>query len=252
MEFALEILPQGNNTTGQGEVYHPRKKWNSGFKAGLGTVPCHDGWDVYGEYTWFHSKNSRSAEVPAPGGLLDNYWIVNLDDLGNINPFGFNSSSAKWTLNMNIVDLEIGRNFYISPRLMLRPFYGLKGTWQRQKMDVQFAGLDGDFTSQNKIKNWGIGVRGGLDSSWHFTKSFSLIGDMALSGLYEYFKTTRFDTDTSAGVFANQINLVEKSYLLKPVIEWSLGLKWETGISCDQVSFLCFSFLGTAILVWTK
>ena len=63
IEFAFVDTFQGANATegaAQGRVYAPNSKWVSGFKVGLGTDFCHDGWDVYAEYTWFKSTNNSA------------------------------------------------------------------------------------------------------------------------------------------------------------------------------------------------
>ncbi len=248
LEFATVITEQGptpapTQAGGQGKVYRPDNKWVSGFKVGLGTDFCHDGWDVYAEYTWFRSTSSSnpsgfqtvSTALPA---LVDPYWNINAL-LFEGSDFGFSSASAKWRVDMNVVDLELGRNFYVSPRLMLRPFYGLKGAWNKQHMNVAYNGVDREsidpveLSTKNQIKNWGIGVRAGMDASWHFTRAFSIIGDLAFTGLWEQFKVTRFDVTDRAGAQTSLIDLKENQYVVKPVVEWMLGLKWETGISCD-------------------
>ena len=249
IEFAVVDTPQGAGAAqdvSQGQVYRPNNKWVSGFKAGLGSNFCHDGWDVYAEYTWFKSKSNKSlsgfAEIDATPGvtvLADIYWNVDTDSNSG-NDYG--SAAAEWRLNMNIVDLELGRNFYVSPRLMLRPFYGLKGAWNKQHMNVSFDGANPGAgepvvgaATKNQIKNWGIGVRAGMDTSWHFCRDLSVIGDLALTGLWEQFKVTRFDVSTTAGAVTDSgINLKENQYGVKPIIEWMLGLKWETGLSCDD------------------
>ena len=244
LEFAVASAAIGNQgdpsaTVGQTKVYHTGDKWNSGFKVGLGTVTCHDGWDVDAQYTWYNSKSSKNTGFSSTPGLFDMYWIINGAELGGLGKglASFNQAKSKWHLKMNVIDLDLGRNFYVSQRLMLRPFCGLKGTWQTQTMDVELINTTVVLDTYNKSRVWGIGARGGLDTSWHFTKCFSILGDLAFSGLFERFKVTRVDTENNTGVFSSKINLVEKLHLMNPVIEWSLGLKWETGISCDQYHF---------------
>ncbi len=221
----------------------------SGFKVGLGTNFCHDGWDVYAEYTWFNStSNSKtpsdfSTAIPVPNGTLeltDGCWNVNLGGgLSGLN--AFSGANAKWRLKMNVVDLELGRNFYVSPRLMLRPFYGLKGAWNKQNMNVSFTGIDLKIgipvvnTMHNQIKNWGIGPRAGMDGSWHLSRCFSIVGDVALTALWEHFKMQRFDFQESSGAITDSlVDFKGSEYSMEPVIEWMLGLKWETGLSCDS------------------
>ena len=91
-------------------------------------------------------------------------------------------------------------------------------------------------TMHNRIKNWGIGLRAGIDTSWHFTRSFCLIADLAFTGLCEEFKTRRFDTnlDLNTNILSSSIDIKETQFSVEPVIEWMLGLKWETGLSCDE------------------
>ena len=119
---------------------------------------------------------------------------------------------------------------------MLRPFYGLKGAWNKQHMNIAFNSLSTAITNSmtNEVKNWGVGVRAGIDTSWHFCRGLSIFGDMAFTGLCEEFKARRFDTSATAGVITGSTaNLKENQYVVAPVIEWMLGLKWETGLSCD-------------------
>lgn len=245
LEFANVQLSQIANPTpsaGNNQVFYPSNKYKSGFKVGLGTDFCHDGWDVYAEYTWFRTNNKKNTgsgfQSSINPKLFDSYWSV---DQPNITPENFfDSGSAKWRLHINVVDLELGRNFYVSPRLILRPFYGLKGAWNRQHMNVVFNNINNVMeqpveSMHNQLKNWGIGVRGGMDTSWHITREFSIIGNMAFTGLWEQFKARRFDTAiSSTNVLNSSVNMKETQYSVAPVMEWMLGLKWETGLSCDE------------------
>ena len=244
LEYALEDTFQGVGAAqgaAQGRLYRTNNPWVSGFKAGLGTDFCRNGWDINAFYTWFKSdtKGSTPSFSTVPGFgvplLLDIYW--NINSLGDGNSWSF--GEAHWRLNLNVVDLELGRNFYVSPRLMVRPFYGFKGVWTKQRMDVVFDGVDPMGLSlinsmANKMNNWGIGARAGMDTSWHFTRNFSLIGDMAFTALWEQFKVHRMDTVDAVGVlFISIFDFKENQYAVKPVIEWMMGLKWESGFSCD-------------------
>ena len=53
-----------------------------------------------------------------------------------VNDYG--SAAAEWRVNMNVVDLELGRNFYVSPRLMLRPFYGSERSLEQTAYECFF------------------------------------------------------------------------------------------------------------------
>ncbi|HSX04073.1 MAG TPA: Lpg1974 family pore-forming outer membrane protein [Rhabdochlamydiaceae bacterium] len=273
----------GIPSTPKGKVVRFDQSYKPGFKVGLGLDFCHDGWDLFAEYTWYRLGTSKSVSAPtlpntqlssvATTGLTlwDAYWGLN----GNNNVIGQNTSfdlvggvvlflpqaivygnaSGKWRLHFNVVDLELGRNFYISRRLMLRPHFGLKGTWQKQNLSIALTNGISNFSSNltflpehdrfmnQKLTEWGVGPRAGLDSAWHFSREFSLLGNIAVTGLYEHFSVDRFDyslfppSSPFAGLSNSFVNLESKFGTFQAVIEWMLGVRWEKWFLCDQYHF---------------
>ena len=115
---------------------------------------------------------------------------------------------------------------------MLRPFYGLKGAWNKQHMNVGFEGFDNsagspvDVFMENKIKSWGLESVAEWMRPGTLRDAFSLIGDMAFTGLWEHFKMTRFDFSEANGVITgSNLDLKENQHVVKPVIEWTLGFR---------------------------
>lgn len=235
------------------QIAIPDFDWKPGFKVGAGMDFCHDGWDIFLNYTWFHSMNNTRSIAVDPAGnpdVVDSYWLVNLPFFTDVSPVNllefYESSFGKWGVRLNVFDLELGRNFYMSRRLQFRPYFGLKGMWERQNLFVNFNSFLANGTEleysqmNNNLKNWGIGIRAGFDTAWHFTNSFSLLGEFALTGLWEQFKVHRVDSST---IFAastltgpgnvSGVNHTSNYYNLKPVIEWFLGFRWETW-TCGQ------------------
>ncbi len=267
-------------STSTGKVIRPATKWRPGFKAGIGLDFCHDGWDVYAEYTWFRlnpGNTSKSvvttdnpiASIGGPAGvsgvvLFDNFWGVNgapqfvaaaiantlaTPSVSVVQSPTFQRVQGKWKLDFNVVDLELGRNFYISRRLTLRPHVGLKGEWQKQKLTVTF---DRNLTTQgvitstlqtktmnNKFSNWGIGVRAGVDTAWHLARLFSIFGDVAITGLWEHFNAKRFDFlqfETTHQTSSN-VHIKNDFFTFAPVFEWMLGLRFEWWTECNDFHF---------------
>lgn len=234
-------------TTTKGKAFHPEWKFRPGFRVGVGMLFDHDGWDIYANYTWQRFNDIKSHASPEGTTILvDDVWFIN-GGAGTSSNF-FSSASSKWHLEFNVVDLELGRNFFVSRHLQLRPHFGLKGTWQEQKMDVFFNGVSSttsnsvttvfpfDSASYNKNEYWGIGIRTGLDAAWHFTKSFSMIGEAAISGLWEGFEVSRQDFvhNQSRDTYTSSENLNDNFHTIKPVVELYLGLRWETWFCCDS------------------
>jgi len=233
-----ERFDDQDNVISKGKIFHPDWNFRPGFKIGFGILQDHDGWDVYANYTWFHVRNTK-RKVTAGENDQFTHVVIPLEPFF---PQPGDFEEASWELDFNVVDFEVGRNFFISRCLTLRPHFGLKGTWQKQ--DFPFFSSITEMTTNfltnvdQKSDYWGIGPCAGLDSSWHFG-CFSFLGEVAVSGLWERFeldyKETTFDSsDDSTTIDSNFENEFQT---IKPVLELFLGFRWETWFCCDNYHF---------------
>ena len=105
---------------------------------------------------------------------------------------------SKGSLQLNQVDLELGRHFWISRKLSLRPYGGFRGHFShldfRSKGRI-FSGPAGniDFgtletNSHFRQELWGAGLLAGVSSNWHLIKHVSIFGSGAMSLLYGAYK----------------------------------------------------------------
>lgn len=247
----------GNGTTATqasgGSVHHPGFSWEPGFKVSLGVALGHDGWDLGAEYTWLNPNRSSQNR----NNDTDLYPMWNIANNYNSPVYstatgGVKQASSSWKTTFNVIDLEMGRNYFISQHLKLRPHIGFKGSWQDQDYSVTYvrrgtqAGAGTARETTDKMVNnqdyWGFGIRTGLDTAWHFTKSWSIYGDFAISGMWSHFKIKRKDTEQqiphgSNGVFTI-FDYQNSFHTIKPVMEWGIGLRWETWFSDDDYHFL--------------
>ncbi|QVL57595.1 MAG: hypothetical protein KFB93_00530 [Simkaniaceae bacterium] len=236
----------------KGKVVSVGEDWAPGFKVGLGLNMGHDGWDILAQYTWLHASDSRTQSgdfVYAPESLP-------FDDGPTI---AGTKNTSNWDLKFNVIDLELGRNFYLSQFLTMRPHIGLKGTWQDHDwkskyfvsdytvsaQDAAGANVDvpftGPFHNDRRFEVWGIGVRGGFNVAWYMSKDWSIYGDLALASLWtNYYKSTqKIDLDdTTTGNTRGFINVDNDNvYTCKSIIELELGLRWETWFYDDNYHF---------------
>jgi len=70
-------------------------------------------------------------------------------------------------------DWELGRSYWISKNLSLRPFFGIKGGWINQSINGTYYNLIINNVLTNNLgtehlKNnfWGIGPLGGINTNW--------------------------------------------------------------------------------------
>jgi len=231
------------------------RDWAPGFKVGLGLNMSHDGWDIYAQYTWLRPSNSSSlsSDAVAPTSIIQT---------GDGPTVLGSRISAHWDLDFNVIDTELGRNFYLSQFLTMRPFIGLKATWQDQKLRSRITSrgtegfvagedgngndiiLEGPYKIHEKMDNWGIGVRGGFNIAWYMAKQWSIYGDLAWTAMWtDYTEISRKDTienptDVLGGGTATNINVRNNDhYAIKHILELELGLRWEIWFYDDNYHF---------------
>jgi len=233
----------------KGNVQSVDWSWDPGFKLGMGWNFCHGCWDMALQYTWFYTNvgDSKRSQFLQPGFEIFTPAFQSMDIPR------FDKAHAHYDLHYQMGDLELGRNFYVSKSLKLRPFFGVKGTWQKQDYNVFYETIPLQVIFQQLLFNysarfdhslWGIGVRGGLNTSWQFSKVFSLYGNMSFSGMWLHYDIDR--KDTFALVDENQpfqaeistVNIQDHLRIIKPVIEMSIGLRAETYYSCGRYHIL--------------
>lgn len=167
-------------------------EWELGFRAGVGYNMGHDRWDTQFYYTHYEADTSDSAHS-STGGIYSAF-------LGNktqspLLPQTYQRAKIKWNLNYNIFDWDLGRSYFVSKSLVLRPLVGLKGGWIDQSLHSKWY-TDNLFDlgirlgAKENLKNEfaGIGPKGGFTSKWILGKSsswfFSLFGDFSAAYLW--------------------------------------------------------------------
>lgn len=245
LSFAQEGNYRFNNNVPQsahkGSFKNVDFGFEPGFKAGIGVDFRHDGWSLLANYTWLDQFDARGSarNNPDQRGQLGSGFFTDILPNTLVSPVPLESARARWKLRFNVIDVELARSFYISSHLVLKPYIGAKYAWIDQKYRVNYVGTGTnpfDFTviMRQKQDFWGVGLRAGLNSEWHFTRNWSLYGALALSELYSQFETTRKDVETS-GATPGVIYYVENNFhTIKPVLEMAFGVRYETFFSNDR------------------
>ena len=189
LEFAMTGSGSTTVTTGKGSVYNVGEKYEPGFKVGAGVTFDHDKWDLAAEYIWLHSSESQTRNNTAAdtSTLMVPLWEVAGVTTGDT----LTKAVANWKVRYNDIHLELGKMLCLSPRLKLRVHGGLQGSWIDQNYDVDYTrATSGNLDKMRQKQNyWGIGLRGGMQTSWYFVDSFSLFADVSLAGLWSELKT---------------------------------------------------------------
>jgi hypothetical protein len=246
-----------NNGTVAGVPTGPNEEfnfeWNWGFRVGLGLNLDHDQWDTNLYYTWFRNhthSSSLALTAPAVGKAI-------YDNFGGT----FTAGSASGKLHFNVLDWELGRWFYVSNSLSLRPHAGLKGSWNTLTTGESLTGGltagTASYTVSNENKSWGIGPSGGINTNWYFgcgntldrrdgqkdrvrsRPHFSIFADFAGALMFSHFHNTHSETGKSAaGAVVSGFNPSNLNRnVVVPVLTSIAGLAFDTCFDCDKMHF---------------
>ena len=157
-------------------VQNPNFGFKPGLKVGLGTHFNHDGWDLLAEWTYLYGnyrQNHISVDAGSGKGLASVQQIVLRD--GYSSTFDLSSAASRWKQEFNVVDVEMGRDFFLSRYLTMRPHMGFKTAWIHETtqntytvlpnvVDDILPNLLDTAVFQNTEHMWGIGIRTGFDT----------------------------------------------------------------------------------------
>ena len=199
--------------------YHP------GFKVGIGKKFDYDNWGIFAEYTWFHMQNSASYNIAECNEVLC-FRMFGAEDVSY--------TTATWHLDMDILDGEIERIYYVGEKLFFRSHGGIKGGWIDQKYHQKATAYnDTDDvifypTYIAKSKNWMIGPKAGIDTQWLLGKNFLFLGNLAASILYTHYNISQIDTniydENSNDLYT--LTRAAKRNRLRPILDIIGGFSW--------------------------
>jgi len=212
----------------------------------------HYGWEVYSNWTYTYNSVSDTSSVPDYAGR--DFTSTNVNPVGTkilTSPWlwlphrdHFNQIKAKWALLFNQIDLSVGRHFWLSSLLSIQPFTGVRGYWARMHFSVDAfrPGINNPASIQNMIdskttfkqQSWAVGLLGGVNTAWHITDHWSVVGmaDLALA----YGKTTVSRRIDDIQISLSQqipyrdvhVRTYDNLYRLQSFVDLSLGVRWET------------------------
>lgn len=238
--------------------------WDWGYRVGVGMNMDHDQWDSYIAYTNFHTDatdhlSADGGTVPLTAGPIPVGGIVTQtsDTTGvasNGTAQGFNKAHIDWKIKFNMFDWDLGRWFYVSKSLSLRPHGGVKGGWIHQKIKQKFSlpttPARVATTQSISVTNdfWGVGAAGGINTDWQFGTAggtgnhrFGFFGDLAGALMYGHFedKTTSKTVVTATGAEFSSASLSKgfNSNHAVAMLQAILGLSWDFGFNNDKARF---------------
>ncbi|MDN3507279.1 MAG: Lpg1974 family pore-forming outer membrane protein [Simkaniaceae bacterium] len=259
MEYAIKTHSTGSNeersTLIDAEYKSPHFGWDFGFKVGLGYNTTCDGWDFGVQWTWYRGKASSHEEAePSDNTTLLLLW----SDFEEADPGDVlfaTDIQSNWQLKLNLVDIALGRMYWNSRQLNLRPHVGLRIASIDQNFHLdQSGGSFNDTPSGNDVNNEvdidnlfkGAGARMGLDSLWNVGCGWSIYGDFAFSLLSGRFSVDHDESNREVATPFSKSKVMEikdtfRSNVL--VADLGIGIHYQTLLcDCDYALAVAFGW----------
>ncbi|MGC1878079.1 MAG: Lpg1974 family pore-forming outer membrane protein [Rhabdochlamydiaceae bacterium] len=205
--------------------------FQSGFRVGLGVHLPYDYWDIYVNYTRFNPRGSKSAH----GSF---YPLFLFQGAGAPQGPSVDEGHARWKIEFQSADVEIGRSFYVAKTLAFRPFFGLKGAWIDQDAHIRYAGgfipVGQTFHTYFKNDFKGAGPLIGIESNWLIGSGFSFFGDFAAALIAGHFHNKQKQHQLGG---AEVVDLNNDFNLVGPTVQLVAGLAWDCNFNRDQCHF---------------
>ncbi len=208
-----------------GKVSQVNPNYSTGYRFGLDIKMPHDNWDLYASWSQFQNHRHDAIEQKFRKVIWPSFLV-------NLNVPKALSAKAKWELEYSVLDVDLGRSFFVAKHLSIRPFFGFQAAWIEQEFTVKY--LDVIFLggatvpgirSHNHNKFQGYGMRVGLDTKWPISWGFSLLGNFSTSLLFSKVDVSRFEKIIHG--FPRTV-LKDEIHNTLPVIEMMGGICWET------------------------
>ncbi len=205
--------------------------WTPGFRIGLGGNMEYDEWDIFLNWTWFKSTGRDSSH-----GFLLVLWGHPDIDTPTSSANGALSATAKYHLQLDTVDLEMGRSFWVGKYFSLRPFICARGAWIHQNFGAKYHLATTPMTHSKFIAHSifeGGGVRAGFDARFSLLGGWSFYGLASASmlyGHYDCFYRGKWESKTIATTHDGFHRAASSGQL-------ALGVRWDTYVHRDRYHF---------------
>jgi Legionella pneumophila major outer membrane protein precursor len=222
----------------------PNFKYDPGFRIGfLRNCAC-DCWDFAVNWTSFHSKAQSHGFANC---ATDTIFVPFFERLAGLNP---SEAVGRHVIDLDWVDIEFGRKFYVSNCFILRPQFGLRIARIHQNLRAHYFLTDSfdlvgspfsSFDSNIKARSnfLAVGPRVGLDLELRLGCGLSLFGCTAGTVAFGQFDThareffsTPCNCPTNPGVCGTLSNFEFQDRNRghrdsRAILDIAFGVKWD-------------------------
>lgn len=229
---------------GYGEAANPKFDWESGFRVGVGYNIPHDQWDLALIWTWNEGKGSDSQHSSIDNAPSILPMFIHPNNYNDESIAACMGASYSALIHLNVLDLDLGRQFRVGKSLSLKPHFGIRSAWIHQTHDATYSDLFdksntqvlSDYYAHMTNNFWGIGPMGGFGAEFGIKWGLSFVGNMSASLLYGVFETTYSEHFvTNSGAEGTTISEGNSFHAGRAVLDLDLGLRWNRAFANERV-----------------
>lgn len=167
--------------------------FSPGFRVGAGLQK--EGWNTRALYSRYHVQEKAATSGNVISAFMPSKFVETF----------YQTAEVNFTIDYNIVDIDLYKNIQVSESLILNPLIGFKGGAINQQVNTRYQGI---VTVLEHVTNnfSGFGPKIGLESQWSFynknSYQYNLFANVATSYMWGkwsiYDRLTRSDS-TSIG-----------------------------------------------------
>ncbi len=239
-----EYAYSDDNTTNptapiNGSLREVNGSWSWGVNAMVGYKTGHDGWDVRAVNSYYNCNDSSSMSKGAGGTVIPVRVALQFTDT----EYNYvDEAKSNLDITYDLLGLELGRDFYVSQYLSLRPNYGLLASWVWTAQKTAYTGGDIGSTDSYYVRdltNWfGIGPEFGIDTTWALGKGLSLFANGKGALMYGRFKNTHTEDYSATQTYPYDIDLSNSDHRIVPYLQAMLGLQYDFKTEDNKHAFL--------------
>jgi hypothetical protein len=231
----IQLINQLTNA----EYNHPSTRGQFGYRFGLDYIFDCDGWDLGLIWTDYHDRSKKVVHTNIGVSSAVTLWSAFTPAQGD--PVFARGIVGTWKFQLNMLDLSLGRKYWVSRMMNVHPFIGLRYSRVSQDLNLSYEGgswsprsnpLQPPFNNAVHLDNIykGTGLRAGVAGEYHLGCGFNLYGNLAVALLYGHFKTAHNETNTLAvSPLTPQpiLSTKERFKASRPVLDLGLGIQWS-------------------------
>ncbi len=229
-----------------------KDSYRSGFKVGLGWNTPFDDWVVLAEYTWFH--HDLTKDQGSTPFLTSNFLQAKVTPFDYTKQDLLTSSSHKWNIDLDMVDVILSRPSYQGTRLTITPFFGLRGLMLNQKYTLTgnaHEGTNNPTKAYGKTDSWAVGPAFGFGGNFLLGEGFRLIGSASGALTFTRYNDIKYFAKKQS-VSGSDLSLKHSSQnRVRSMADAKAGIGWGSYL-CNQAYHIDFSATYEFQVLWNQ